>query len=82
MATKRQQECRELTLPRGIVVPVRTIGPDDGPALQRLYSRLSERSIRLRFSDSMAVHTLTTLASEPVSQRKVGTPTTSGSGTL
>ena len=53
MATKRQQECRELTLPRGIVVPVRTISPDDGPALQRLHSRLSEHSIRLRFLGSM-----------------------------
>ena len=48
-----RQEGRTLALPDGVVVPVRTIRPDDAPALQRLYSRLSEQSIRLRFFDSM-----------------------------
>jgi L-amino acid N-acyltransferase YncA len=47
-----RQEGRTLALPDGVVVPVRTIRPDDAPALQRLYSRLSEQSIRLRFFDS------------------------------
>ena len=48
-----RQEGTKLTLPDGIVVPVRTIRSDDAPALQRLYSRLSEQSSRLRFFDSM-----------------------------
>jgi len=48
-----RQEGRTLALPDGVVVPVRTIRPDDAPALQRLYSRLSEQSSRLRFFDSM-----------------------------
>ena len=62
MAHERQ-EARELTLSDGVVVPVRTIHPDDTPALQRLHSRLSEQSIRSRFfgsmkklSDKMAKH--------------------------
>src|ERR671928_1659678 len=52
MANERQ-EARELTLSDGVVVPVRTIHPDDAPALQRLHSRLSEQSIRSRFFGSM-----------------------------
>ena len=48
-----RQEGTKLTLPDGIVVPVRTIRSDDAPALQRLYSRLSEQSSRLRFFHSM-----------------------------
>src|SRR5215207_8418343 len=48
-----RQEGRKLTLPDGVVVPVRTIRSDDAPALQRLYSRLSEQSSRLRFFHSM-----------------------------
>ena len=48
-----RQEGRTLALPDGVVVPVRTIRPDDAPALQRLYSRLSEQSSRLRFFHSM-----------------------------
>ena len=52
MAHERQ-EARELTLSDGVVVPVRTIHPDDAPTLQRLHSRLSEQSIRSRFFGSM-----------------------------
>jgi L-amino acid N-acyltransferase YncA len=48
-----RQEGRKLTLPDGVVVDVRTIRSDDAPALQRLYSRLSEQSSRLRFFHSM-----------------------------
>src|SRR5918995_4531393 len=48
-----RQEVRKLTLSDGVVVPVRPIRSDDAPALQRLYSRLSEQSSRLRFFDSM-----------------------------
>lgn len=43
-----------LTLPNGVVVPVRTIRPDDAIALQKLHRRLSEQSIRLRFFGSMS----------------------------
>ncbi len=42
-----------LTLYDGIVVPFRTIQPDDVPALRRFHSRLSERSIYLRFFGSL-----------------------------
>ena len=52
MSDERQKD-RKLTLPDGVVVPVRPIRPDDAPALQRLYGRLSEQSIRLRFFHSM-----------------------------
>ena len=48
-----RQEIRKLTLPDGVVVPVRSIRSDDAPALQRLYSRCSEQSSRLRFFYSM-----------------------------
>ena len=48
-ATKTREETRELTLTDGAAVPVRAIQPADAPALQRLYGRLSERSIHLRF---------------------------------
>ena len=48
-----RQEGTKLTLPDGVVVPVRSIRSDDAPALQRLYSRLSEQSSRLRFFNSM-----------------------------
>ena len=47
------QEAGKLTLCDGVAVPVRTISPDDAPALQRLHSRLSEQSIRKRFFSSM-----------------------------
>ena len=47
------EDLRRLTLADGVVVPVRVIRPDDAPALQRLHSRLSEESIRLRFFGSM-----------------------------
>jgi GNAT superfamily N-acetyltransferase len=48
-----RQEVRNLTLLDGVVVPVRSIRSDDASALQRLYSRLSEQSSRLRFFHSM-----------------------------
>src|SRR5215217_329461 len=51
--TSDRQEAGKLTLCDGVVVPVRTISPDDAPALQRLHSRLSEQSIRKRFFSSM-----------------------------
>ena len=51
--TNDRQEAGKLTLRDGVVVPVRTISPDDAPALQRLHSRLSEQSIRTRFFSSM-----------------------------
>ena len=47
------EDLRRLTLADGVVVPVRVIRPDDTAALQRLHSRLSEESIRLRFFGSM-----------------------------
>ena len=50
---KERQEARKLTLPDGVVVPIRTIRPDDAPALQRLHSRLSGQSVRLRYFSSM-----------------------------
>ena len=48
-----RQATRKLTLPEGVVIPIRTISPDDAPALQRLHSRLSEQSIHSRFFSSM-----------------------------
>src|ERR687889_722957 len=51
--TNEPQEAGKLTLRDGVVVPVRTIRPDDAPALQRLHSRLSEQSIHSRFFSSM-----------------------------
>lgn len=42
-------ERRTLTLADGTVVPVREVKPEDAPALQRLFGRLSERSIHLRY---------------------------------
>jgi RimJ/RimL family protein N-acetyltransferase len=51
--TNDRQEAGKLTLCDGVVVSVRTISPDDAPALQRLHSRLSEQSIRKRFFSSM-----------------------------
>jgi N-acetylglutamate synthase-like GNAT family acetyltransferase len=51
--SNERQEARKLTLSDGVVVFVRTVRPDDAPALQRLHSRLSEQSIRSRFFSSM-----------------------------
>ena len=51
--SSKHQDGRNLTLPDGTNVPVRIIQPDDVPALQGLYSRLSEQSIRLRFFGRM-----------------------------
>ena len=48
-----RKEVQNLTLPDGAAVPVRTIRPDDAPALQRLHGRLSEESMRLRFFGRM-----------------------------
>ena len=42
-----------LTLPSGVEIPFRVVRPDDAPALQRLHSRCSERTIYLRFFGSM-----------------------------
>jgi len=47
------QEHGTLTLPEGIDVPVRTIQPDDVPALKRFHGRLSDKTIYLRFFGSM-----------------------------
>jgi N-acetylglutamate synthase-like GNAT family acetyltransferase len=52
MANERK-ESTELILRDGQIVPVRPMRPDDAPALQRLHSRLSEQSIRLRFLGSI-----------------------------
>ncbi len=48
-----QEEFGTLTLPEGVDVPVRTIEPDDVPALQRFHDRLSEKTVYLRFFGSM-----------------------------
>jgi RimJ/RimL family protein N-acetyltransferase len=42
-----------LALRDGTCVPVREIRPEDAPALQRLFGRLSERSIYLRYFGHM-----------------------------
>jgi GNAT superfamily N-acetyltransferase len=42
-----------LSLPGGVDVPFRLILPDDVPALQRFHSRLSEKTIYLRFFGSL-----------------------------
>ncbi len=47
------QEHGTLTLPEGIDVPVRTIKPDDIPALKRFHGRLSEKTVYLHFFGSM-----------------------------
>ena len=49
----KRKDVGKLTLADGVVVPIRMIRPDDAPALQRLHSRLSAESIRLRFSGGM-----------------------------
>ena len=41
------------TLPNEVEIPFRVIRPDDAPALQRLHSRCSERTIYLRFLGAM-----------------------------
>jgi RimJ/RimL family protein N-acetyltransferase len=47
------EEGKDLTLPDGVLVPLRAIRPDDTRALQGLHGRLSELSIRLRYHSSM-----------------------------
>jgi RimJ/RimL family protein N-acetyltransferase len=42
-----------LTLPSGVEIPFRAIRPEDAPALQRVHSRCSERTIYLRFFGSL-----------------------------
>jgi hypothetical protein len=42
-----------LLLPSGVQIPFRDIRPDDAPALQRLHSRCSERTVYLRFFSVM-----------------------------
>ncbi|HZG63372.1 MAG TPA: GNAT family N-acetyltransferase [Rubrobacteraceae bacterium] len=44
---------KALTLPSGVLVPSRAILPTDVPALKRFHTRLSERSIYLRFFGSL-----------------------------
>ena len=41
------------TLPGGVEIPFRVVGPEDAPALQRLHARCSERTIYLRFFGPM-----------------------------
>ncbi len=48
-----QTEHMILTLADGTLVSVREIRSEDAPALQRLFSRLSERTIRLRYFGPM-----------------------------
>jgi RimJ/RimL family protein N-acetyltransferase len=48
-----QREYKTLTLADGTCVLVREIQPEDAPTLQRLFGRLSERSIRLRYFGPM-----------------------------
>jgi RimJ/RimL family protein N-acetyltransferase len=50
-----QAGCKDqtLTLPSGVEIPFRVVRPDDAPALQRLHSRCSERTIYLRFFGPM-----------------------------
>ena len=47
------EERKTITLPDGVVIPIRPIRPSDAPALQRLHSRLSEESIYQRFFGPM-----------------------------
>jgi GNAT superfamily N-acetyltransferase len=49
----KYKEHRTLVLNEGTVLPVRAILPGDVSALQRFFSRCSERSIHLRFSGSI-----------------------------
>jgi GNAT superfamily N-acetyltransferase len=49
----KSKEHRTLVLDEGTVFSVRTIRPGDVSALQRFFSRCSERSIHLRFSGPM-----------------------------
>ena len=49
----REEEYEPLILDDGTAVPVRTIEPEDVSALQRFHSRLSDRSIYLRFFGPM-----------------------------
>ncbi len=48
-----REEDRMLALADGTSVPVREIKPGDAPALQRLFDRLSERSVQLRYFGPM-----------------------------
>src|SRR5215204_283252 len=46
---EHEEEANSLTLPDGSVISVRTIEPDDVPALHRFHSRLSGETVYLRF---------------------------------
>ncbi len=48
-----QQKDETFTLSNGPEIPFRTIRPGDAPALQRVHSRCSQRTIYLRFFGSM-----------------------------
>jgi RimJ/RimL family protein N-acetyltransferase len=61
--TDERTEHMTLTLADGTVVPVREVRPEDASALQRLFGRLSERTVYLRYfgpknelSDEKAQH--------------------------
>ncbi len=61
--TNEQTEHMTLTLANGTVLSVREVRPEDASALQRLFSRLSEQSVYLRYfgpknelSDEKAQH--------------------------
>jgi RimJ/RimL family protein N-acetyltransferase len=51
--TNEWTEQKTLTLADGTRVPVREVWPEDAPALQRLFDRLSEHSVRLRYFGPM-----------------------------
>ncbi|MDQ3926950.1 MAG: GNAT family N-acetyltransferase [Actinomycetota bacterium] len=48
-----QTEHKTLTLTDGTIVSVREIEPEDAPALKRLFDRLSERTVELRYFGPM-----------------------------
>jgi RimJ/RimL family protein N-acetyltransferase len=47
------ESSKSITLPNGVLIPIRPIQPDDVQALQRFHSHLSDQSIYLRFFGSM-----------------------------
>lgn len=52
--TLSAEKDRAFILPSGVSVPVRTIHPDDVPALRRFHGRCSEDAIYLRFFGHLA----------------------------
>ena len=47
------ESSKSITLPNGVLIPIRPIQPDDVQALQRFHSCLSDQSIYLRFFGPM-----------------------------